>query len=268
MATPDITVWTRGIIVTLAVRNRLDGGIPAKKEMIVPWIMGQNKAMSKEEAETIASATILDIPDVADEAAKAMYTVFKQDENGPFYEGRCFKSALKEASNVLKDIIIKAAEKGAEPDPKTGKVKKSGRAESFTALKSKCAEKVFVEDDKIYLMKEDAEGNLVNITRTPDLHSCDMKVEERPIHVQTPQGPRSALKRVDYAPAGTLLQIHLRVLNDGQFDEKLIRYLFEYMGEGGIGSNRSQGSGQFDVVSLIWPEKVKAEKTEKATAKA
>lgn len=256
MATPDIKMWVEDIVVTLKIRDRIDGGIPASKDMIKGWVAANCKAMTEQDQEAIVNATLTDLPDIVEEVASSMYTVFKQDEVGPYYEGRCLKSALKEASNVLRDILIRASEKTAD-----GEKKKSPKAaESYNALKSKAAEKVFVTDNKIYLMKEDDEGNLVNITRTPDMRNCDMKFEEKPIHVQTPQGKRDAIKRLDYAPEGTMLQFHLKVLNDGQFDKKLLGYLLEYMGEGGIGSNRSQGSGKFDVVHIGWPEKVKAEK--------
>lgn len=240
--TPDISIWTRNILVTLEIDARLDGGIPANPNLVGSWIDARNKEKAESARKMLKDATLAELPALTEEVADACYTVFKQDDKGSYYEGRCMKSALKEASNVLRELFVKAAEKSKDKTEK--KAKGSPKAMSYAGLKSKCAEKVFVEEDKIYL-------------RGPNgiIQQSELASEDRPIHVDTAQGPRTALKRVDFAPAGTRIQFTLRVLNDGQFDRKMLEYLFEYLTQGGIGANRSQGSGRFTVVSIEWPEK-------------
>lgn len=72
---------------------------------------------------------------------------------------------------------------------------------------------------------------------------------ERPISVMTMQGPRTSIKRFEYADNVTLSFI-LRVLKDGVVKESHLLAMLEYLEEGGIGADRSQGSGTFHLVEF------------------
>lgn len=63
-------------------------------------------------------------------------------------------------------------------------------------------------------------------------------------------GPRTALKRYDFVQAPVTLRWNVRYLNDGVVDEALVRLLLEYGGWNGLGADRSQGNGQFEVVEV------------------
>lgn len=65
----------------------------------------------------------------------------------------------------------------------------------------------------------------------------------------TMQGPRSSLKLFDYIDQPTIT-FRLRVLNDGVFKEEMLKSILEYCQENGLGADRSQGFGQFDIVSF------------------
>lgn len=65
----------------------------------------------------------------------------------------------------------------------------------------------------------------------------------------TMQGPRSSLKLFDYIDQPTIT-FRLRVLNDGVFKEEMLKVILEYCQENGLGADRSQGFGQFDIVSF------------------
>jgi CRISPR/Cas system CSM-associated protein Csm3 (group 7 of RAMP superfamily) len=79
--------------------------------------------------------------------------------------------------------------------------------------------------------------------------------EEKPIHVDTPQGKRNALKRTDHFIEGATLEFRIWILKTdpsetrhiGEKDTKLMLTLAQ---ENGLGANRSQGSGKFEVIEL------------------
>jgi hypothetical protein len=72
---------------------------------------------------------------------------------------------------------------------------------------------------------------------------------ERPITVMTMQGKRTSLKRYEYAD-NVPLSFTLKLLDDGVVKAAHLADLVEYLQSGGIGADRSQGSGTFEVVSL------------------
>jgi hypothetical protein len=76
--------------------------------------------------------------------------------------------------------------------------------------------------------------------------------EESPVHAMTPQGPISALKRVDYVETPTLT-FTIRALKtplvtkakDKIAPQAYVRTILEYCQDGGLGADRSQGYGKF-----------------------
>jgi hypothetical protein len=97
-----------------------------------------------------------------------------------------------------------------------------------TAFRAKLAERVFVGP------------KLVPIT-------SPIQSEEKPISVMTMQGPRTSLKRYEYAD-DVRLNFSLRILQDGVIKPEDVATILEYLQENGIGSDRSQGAGTFQLV--------------------
>jgi hypothetical protein len=97
-------------------------------------------------------------------------------------------------------------------------------------LKAKLAERVFVEPHEIPL---------------PEVSGTDRRM----VHAMTMQGPRSSMKLFDFIDHPTV-EFRLKVLNDGVFTPELLRDILDYCQENGLGADRSQGFGQFDVVSF------------------
>jgi hypothetical protein len=217
-------LWIR-YAVELSIANRLVGGIPTNSKLIAGWIQSNMKSADQITRDKIAEATIDALPDLVDEKAQGMWTTFKVDGTGVFLESRCIKSMLKEAANVLRPLLQQHEK---NPDAKS----------RFTNLKSRAAERLFVEGDRIYIYRDGKP-----ITRVDG-------AEERAIHVMTAQGERSALKRYDFINAPCSIRFNLKVLNDRQFDTDLVRTLFEYAGINGMGADRSQGNGIFELMSL------------------
>lgn len=97
--------------------------------------------------------------------------------------------------------------------------------------KSKVAERVFVVEPAIYFAGE------------PD------GTDSRVVHVMTAMGPRSSIKFYDYY-VGPAIEFHLRVLRDGVVTADRLRTMLEYAQENGLGADRSQGFGQFDLLEF------------------
>lgn len=101
------------------------------------------------------------------------------------------------------------------------------------ALKAKVANRVYVEPAKIYLDKKEPDGS-----------------ETRIIHAMTMKGPRSSLKTIDYVDK-PVLKFQLKVLSDGVIDRKILESIFEYGAEHGMGQERSQDWGKYELVRLV-----------------
>lgn len=98
-------------------------------------------------------------------------------------------------------------------------------------FKSKIAERVFVEPTEIVM------------GRQPD------GTDERVVHVMTAMGPRSSIKFFDYYNQPEI-EFRLKVLTDGVVKDSHLKTILEYAQENGLGADRSQGYGQFDLLKF------------------
>lgn len=240
----NISLWTR-YSINLSFRNRLVGGIPNDPDLIKAWIGANMPAKAEDDKQKLAEATLMELPKLTEEKAEGMWTTFKEDKQGLYLEGRCVKAMFKESANILRELLIQNENKTDKKEEKREgdeeEVEGSGKkAKSrFTGLKSKVAERLYVEEDKIYVKDGDnkfilkASGN-----------------EEKPIHIMTAQGPRTALKRFDYIDAPSNIIFTVRHLNDKIVDLELIKLFLEHSAWNGLGADRSQGNGLFTVQSI------------------
>jgi hypothetical protein len=208
------------------------------------------------------NAKLAQLPDVVKEKQDKMWTTFKVDAEGPYLESRCIKAMFKEGANILKETLISAEKKGDKDATKS----------RYVNFKSKLAEKLQVDDYIIPFMREGK--------RIPKVDGS----MERAIQVMTMQGPRSALKNVDYIEAPASLTFNIRWLDEGPrgpMNTEVIAKILEFAQHNGTGSDRSQNFGKFSVVSLMeieakgkpipqWirlPKKIKADPTPVAQVK-
>lgn len=216
--------------VELRFKNLVVGGVPSDRSVIEGWIRSRlelnDAAITELVEQTVEERGVL-TPDEAVEAVMASELApsvngFKRDENGQLcLEGRQVKAALKEWAN------------SAYPGVKfPGKVKVEGLRKG---LMNYLAETVIVDEYLIGLgVKEPT------------------RVEERVKHVRTPQGPRSAVNRVEVV-AEAAITFTVRVRDDFLPQEAWARIW--QVGEGiGLGADRGRSDGQFEL--LTW-EKVK-----------
>ena len=157
------------------------------------------------------------IPELASQVAEEVeateevergYATFKRDDKGLYYEARCVRAHIKDCANALQGLL------------------------DIRALKSKLAQRVYVEPEKIYIGKTEPDGS-----------------ETRIIHAMTMKGPRSSLKTIDFV-IDVKLCFNLKVLDDGVITEDILRSIFEYGGIHGIGQERSQDWGRYTLAEF------------------
>lgn len=100
------------------------------------------------------------------------------------------------------------------------------------ALRAKVANRVYVEPAKICLDKSEPDGN-----------------ETRIVHAMTMKGPRSSLKTIEFLDKPAL-KFTLKVMDDGVIDRDILEAIFEYGGEHGMGQERSQDWGKYELMRL------------------
>lgn len=136
------------------------------------------------------------------------WTGFHHDEGGLFIYEYMIKGFLKQAGNVLKDIL---------------KIK---------ALRSKIDDFVFISPRKIYFTTRASE---------PD------GFVERPLRCMTMQGPRVCLARSDYMNVGHELNFQINLIKHKEINWKIVENLLEYGKLSGLGQFRNGGYGRFEV---------------------
>ncbi len=212
--------------VTIAFRDRVCGGTPKSDDLIASWIKaktGHDDALTEEQfAEALATSPQAADYAVAKETEKG-WTGFPQDPDGLFLWSRQIKAMFRESATMLRVTTTKIGSK---------QIFQHG-----FEVKGRIAE------DRVHFLT--VGGNTV---KKPD------GFMEGPIHVQTPQGPRSALKRVDYLHKPGIM-FDVWVLKTAAAEKRhvgeddLIRML-TFAQENGLGSSRSQGYGKCDVIGF------------------
>lgn len=108
--------------------------------------------------------------------------------------------------------------------------------ESFkiTAFRSKLNDYLFISPRRVYLGLKEPAG-----------------VIERPLRGQTAQGPRIALARSDFVPAGTKISFRLEVIENKKFKTDHVKELMDYGRYLGLGQFRNGSYGRFEVKKFV-----------------
>lgn len=204
--------------------EELVGGLPKHPEIVKRWqearwpakdsvLQPGDPGTPAEAAERTVEALGGQSLDPGDEIA-GIWTGFAERNGALVLESRQVKAMLKESANILRPLL-----------PVRGKV---------IPLRNKLAERVFVSPRFIPL----------GVTEPTE-------VRERPIHVMTARGPRTALKKTDVV-LDAKIACQLKVLDDGIISEEILRAILDHASVNGIGTDRSLGMGvfEFDLVKL------------------
>lgn len=212
---------------TYKVKIRLHdivGGIPKTKELIEKWVNAKNKTKTKEERAKIRDAHLELLNNVIDDTKESQGIGFhRTDEGELFIEGRQVKAMIREVGNVIKDNIY------------TGVIAKGAPVTQIPQLRARAAEKLFCAE------------NIILLGRTePD------EILERPIHVITPEGPRDAIKVYEICFDVDLEFVLKRFVDKGKgvITEEAMLSILDYAQDIGLGADRSQGRGKFEVISV------------------
>lgn len=222
--------------VTLQFRDMVMGGIPKAKELIATWLKARTKgAIDEKEAEKMAKTIAEEVnAESKEEMENAAWTGFKSDDFGIYLEERQIKAAVKECAKTL------------------GMTRRPGFRDGVN-------HGLFTVPDIIYIMKPDEKGDLQPV---PDPEGAI----ENPIHIMSPRGPRSALKKQDYVKNG-ILHFSIRVGSPMVTEKDMLMLLVLAMNSG-LGSSRSQGFGKFDLLTFekTHDRKIDLKKLRKAPA--
>lgn len=215
--------------VKVAMRDKLCGGVPKNPDVLGDWIKAKT---GHDDAQTIAQTEEAKQALLDTEAEKSWTGFFSDAKQGVFIEARNIKAMFKECASVLRITVDKRGSKQILQHGFEIKAPDGG--------------------SRIFLDRAKADG-----------------FDETPIHVTTPQGPRTALKRIDYV-MGAVLNFHVWVLGTHAAETRhigeddLMRML-ALAQENGLGADRSQGRGKLDVIEF---EKVASAKKKEEKEKA
>lgn len=210
--------------VAATFTGRIMGGVPQKPEMIEAWLR-QRITGGDEEVKRMVLVTLDELGvDVSEgmsmedlyAAAKQVASeqhgnTFRRDENGLFLAAYQIKAALKENTNIL------------FAGDRWGATKKGP--------KSFLSERVFVDEDRVYLGKKEPDGVHLQIG-----------------HVTGPRGPRSTLTYYDYCEQPSIAFTVSSLKDEVTMDQW--QAIFISMQRNGLGALRSMGYGQFRVTQF------------------
>lgn len=199
---------------TIRVREKLCGGVPRNPDLLKGWITA-----TTEHDDELSTQQEKDAREaiLAPTEEKSWNGFRGHPELGLFLEARQVKALFKECATMLRVTV-----------------KKRGSTQIFQhgfEIKGN------PDASRVYLGKKAPDGYL-----------------EGPIHVQTAQGPRTAIKRVDYVEGADIsFEIWVLHTEGGEKrhvgEEDLVRML-SFGQENGLGADRSQGHGKFSVVKF------------------
>lgn len=217
-------MWNR-YGLELRFTGLLMGGVPKHPQLIQTWLEARAPTVAPPDATPLPELACRVVVAVHAEATEEnkVWTGFQSDDTGLYVPGFHLKAHLKDIANIARSIV---GEKESE----------------IKNLKSKLADRVFVEEENLYLYSRRGE-------RWVDIPAGRVKEPtafwEHPVHIMTMQGPRSALKRNDYVVQPTL-RATLRVLADKVITEAVLRNLLNFGSMKGFGAERGLGHGRYE----------------------
>lgn len=200
--------------VKIAMTDKLCGGRSRNPDLLESQVKAQLGYDDEQTAQLTDEARAQMLDTVVE---KSWVGFYRDEERGIYIETRQIKAALKQCASLLG--ITKA---------KIG---------SKQILHEGAEVKALDGGDRIYLGRQEPDG-----------------YDEGPIHVMTAQGPRAAIKRVDYVK-NAVLEFEVWVLwtaggEKRHIGEDELVQMLTFAQENGIGADRSQGRGKFSVVEF------------------
>lgn len=240
-------MWQR-YKVTWEFNNRLCGSFPLSKDMIQPWLDARKPASkpqgarSMEEIAEEAAASITESDPAAEALALEERTTlgFQRFDDYLVMRSGTVKAHLKDCARVLSSFSDRP-------------VKGSGER-SFAVKAVNC---IYPDEYWVPILKN---GKGIKISDG---------TFDKAVHVNTPQGPRNALKRIHYVEKPTLI-FHLNVLTTTKgevLSQEELEKIFEYGAIHGYAGERGDGEGRYTYTIELDQASPKREKSKiRATA--
>jgi hypothetical protein len=208
--------------VRIALREKLHGGKPKNEDLLGKHIRrktGHDDVITEGQ---IADATkklpfLEGLEEIEKQEIENSSNGFLKDEKGLYINAYQLKAMFRQSASML------------------------GIYKTKRGSKQICAEgaetKGLDDEMKIYLGKAEPDG-----------------IDEGIVHAMTPKGPISGIKRVDYV-LKPVLSFEIWVLQthgaeSRHIGEEDVVKILTFAQENGLGADRSQGSGKFDVVEF------------------
>jgi hypothetical protein len=228
--------------VTIQVTGNLVGGVPSNESVIRSWLRARMDLADDAIEELVQQTKLaraeeggkLLTPDdkvnaIMESDLAPSVNGFKRLDSGELaIEGRCLKAGLKEACN--------SSYPGVDYPGKKGNTTVGARK----GLLSTMSERIFVPQEYVGLGVKSSEVSLV-AEQGPAWR------EERIKHVQTPQGPRSAINLVEVVRKPTLS--FTVTVHDDFLPREAWAKIWTRWEDLGIGADRGRSDGKFTLVS-------------------
>lgn len=208
--------------VQIRFKDRCYGGRPKNKELLRTWIVATTGYNDAKTDELVAQAQDMTPALDLDKEFEKSWTGFATDGDGVFLESRAVHAMIKQCASLLRLTIDKRGSK-----------------------------QILAEGTVVHAMDG---GNKIRFVRNASRVLVPDGYQEDAIHVTTPQGERTALRRQDYIhQAGLEFQVWIMKTAPSEkrhlTEEDLVRILT--LGQNvGLGASRSQSNGQFEVIGF------------------
>jgi hypothetical protein len=203
--------------VKIAICDRICGGMPKNPDLIKTWVESTTGHADEITEKLIQENAEL----VVNAVAEKCWNGFPEDpKHGLFIPCRNIKACLKQSAQLLG---IYKKQRGSKQIMAEGMEVKANEFNGRT--------------DRVYLGKKAPDGT-----------------DESAIHVMTAQGPRTALRRMDYVTQPEI-SFEIWVLKTAtqetrHIGEEQLVEILTHAQENGLGASRSQGEGKFEVVEF------------------
>jgi len=216
-------MWTRYDVEWKFV-TKLCGSLPADPELQKKWAESRKPKVRPPDSksiEEIVEEVAASTPEVPDEE-RGLY-VFQRQEGGLVMRMATVRAHIKDCARVLSSLYI-------------------GRIEKEKSFAVKVVNAVYYPKEVYWIPIMQGNGDLVRVKAPTGQY-------DKPIHVKTMQGERSALKTFEFVE-GAVMRFPLLVLTQpsgkGVISEDDLATVMEYGGTHGYGGERSDGEGRYE----------------------
>lgn len=232
---PDEDIYGAKYHIRIAFRDRVCGGTPKDPDVQLKWL--ETRGFSPQESEEYVKnmrAEAESSEDYVNEEVQKSWNGFKSDAEGIYLEARQLEAMLREGATELE-------------------ITKKTRG-----FRQRLQHGCFIRPPRLRLLKgghvlTEAEGAVdEKPTPTRVADGSQMKV----VHAITPKGKIAAFSRFDYVTEAQV-EFDVLIVQGGEkqmFTAAPLARIIALNQEQGLGANRSQGEGKFDVLSIekIW----------------